>query len=1056
MLKFEFFELKDSHFDEVVEKIKSLYEKDPLNFVFIGPSGFYVKQVADRVAKKLDKTINRDGFRVINQYITEIFRVYNPTSTIIDRDFLKIYIEKEIEDLIEKEKHDEEFSKYVSVLSKSSKATEYILDIFEKKWESSRVEDKETLNYSNIYLNLDNMETDTNFYKLYKRLEESLENILNKKFNDEINIGQNYDSISIYKWFFTNFNDKLGKNVVISGFFDITPITSKVLEKLIDSFENTYIYGWEILKDRSFESLNGFYKFIEDKIKVIERKQVALKDVFNEKKILIYRTSDIVSEVEKISKDIKKKILNGIAPEEIGVVVSDLVTAKMFSDYFNQINVPHRFKDDNPLSQSRIVSILLQPLKTVVRGYEVEDMIAMIESGYCGKVNINIDEFEKYLKKFNLFYSPKSSLKKRKQEWTLTFEREIKELKYSIKDTEESERVKRELEVLTELLKVANKLFRLLEEVDEASKTFNVSTYREFLKTWEEKEILEIKTLKKYENFEAINSEIIALKEFSKLLIKTERTLEKIIKDKKINISKFYRIISDLSEIETFKSSEKYSNTVEIMNLSDSRFVNKSYKYFIDFTENNYPKVSVNPFLTSMNIANESLKISEKIHRRSLFISMIFSKNIIFSTPMSTLDGEPILSSPYEKEFLKLFNINEVKMYEEKKEVIPKDADEIFSELEKDMYYISHNKEFSLSKEINSLKENIKNHKWKTNEVTKLGIISHNKVSTYVDCPFKYYLSYVARIKGDKDFNIFSEGLIKHATMRALFEKYPHYEQMDNLYLNREKLITEVSKIIKEKWENIITEGLEKYLAIKEVEVEKMSEELYESIGELLKEYISIDKKLKLNYSDVLKTEYFEESDIKVGKYKVKAEARVDRIDKTNGNFMYLMDQFEDNLIPGTYAIIDYKNKASFQSEQLFLYYKVLEGSKEFDLKNKDIYLKFQPLDGSGKMGNKFIKIQNDMFIIKKKGSGKQFLALDLKEYDTWFERVLSNIETSNFSPISTKEREIKRFLEEMEKKYGVRKTGEKYYECEYCQYSKLCSILEYLKNFKVKKGWKK
>ncbi|WP_190615227.1 PD-(D/E)XK nuclease family protein [Tepiditoga spiralis] len=1056
MINFDFFELKNTHFDEVAEKVKKLYEKDPLNFLFIGPSGFYVKQVADRVAKKLNKTINRDGFRVINQYITEIFKVYNPTSIIIDRDFLKIYIEKEIEDLIEREKNDVEFSKYVNVLSKSTKSTEYILDIFEKKWEINKIEDKKALTYSNVYLNLENMETNTNFYKLYKKLEESLENILNKKFNDEINIGQNYDSISIYKWFYTNFKDKLGKNIVISGFFDISPVTSKVLEKLVDSFENSHIYAWEMLKDRSFESLKGFYKFMDDKIKVSKRKQILLKDVFKEKNISIYRTSDIVLEVEKISKDIKKKILVGIQPEEIGVVVSDAMTAKMFSDYFDEINVPHRFKDDNPLSQSRIVSILLQPLKTVVRGYEIEDMLAMIESGYCGKININIDEFEKYLKKLNLFYSSKSSLKKRKDEWNSAFEDEINKLKYSIKNTEESERVKRELETLNELLRVSEDLFKLLKEIEESSKNFNVSTYREFLKKWEEEEILEIKTLKKYENFEVINSEIIALKEFSKMLIKTERTLEKIIGDKKINISKFYRIINDLCEIEKFRSSEKYSNTIEIMNLSDSRFVNKKYKYFIDFTENNYPKVSINPFLTSMNIANESLKISEKMHRRSLFISMIFSENIIFSTPISTLDGEPILSSPYEKEFFKYFDIKEVKMYGEKKEVIPKDADEIFSELEKDMYYILQNKDFNLTKEVKNLKENIKNNKWKINEKTKIGTISHNKVSTYVDCPFRYYLSYIAKIRGDKDFNIFSEGLIKHAAMKTLFGEYPYYDHMDNLYLNREKLINELSNIIEEIWKEMITEGLEKYSAIKEVEIEKISEELYESIGEILKDYINMGKKLKLNYSDVLKTEYFEETNIKIGKYKLKAEARIDRIDKTNGNYIYLMDQFEDNLKPEAYSIIDYKNKASFQSEQLFLYYKVLENSKEFDLKNKDVYLKFQPLDGSGKMGDKFIKIQKDMFIIKKKGNSKQFLALDLKEYENWFEKILSNIEESNFDPISIKDREIKRFLEETSEKYGNRKTGEKYYECEYCQYLKLCSMLEYLKNFKVKKGWKK
>lgn len=47
----------------------------------------------------------------------------------------------------------------------------------------------------------------------------------------------------------------------------------------------------------------------------------------------------------------------------------------------------------------------------------------------------------------------------------------------------------------------------------------------------------------------------------------------KIIKGDKNNLDKFYKIISSLTQINTFRVTELYANCVEIMSLEDSRFV---------------------------------------------------------------------------------------------------------------------------------------------------------------------------------------------------------------------------------------------------------------------------------------------------------------------------------------------------------------------------------------------------------------------------------------------------------------------------------------------------
>ena len=249
MKKAYLLDLKSDHFDEVVDFIFPLYAENPLDFLFIAPSGFYAKQVAEKVASKTDKTINRNAFMVINQYVTEMLKFYEPDAIILDRDFLKVYLEHEIMDLIEKEKKDEEFSQYLNVIANSQKSVEYILDIFEKKWEISRVQDEKIVSNSEEYKILnDSIDVNSNLYKLFNKLEKSLEDILSTKFDMSIKYQRNYDPVSVYKWFYEIFPEilknegkrYLGKKVIISGFFDISPVVKKRLRYFLN-FLKKYI-----------------------------------------------------------------------------------------------------------------------------------------------------------------------------------------------------------------------------------------------------------------------------------------------------------------------------------------------------------------------------------------------------------------------------------------------------------------------------------------------------------------------------------------------------------------------------------------------------------------------------------------------------------------------------------------------------------------------------------------------------------------------------------------------------------------------------------------------
>ncbi|MGM0641567.1 MAG: PD-(D/E)XK nuclease family protein [Thermotogota bacterium] len=1071
MKNVKIFPLNQHHFEEVTNLIIPEYEKDPFNFLFIGPSGFYVKQVADLVAKKLGRTINRDAFRVINQYITELLINNEPDSVVLERDFLKVYIKKEIEDLIEKEKKDSEFSSYLKIISKSQKSTDYILDIFEKEWEITRLQNTESLKYSENFEEFHNsFDEDSNLYKLYKNLQGSLEDILNNKFDDSVTTEKNYDPTSVYKWFVENYHiEKKGKKLIISGFFDLTPLTSNVLNKLFDMFETVDFYIFQKLNDRSFFSLNGVYNYLLDNEFEVSTKADKLKEAFDNKVFNIIKMSDNMDEIQKIAGMIKKYLINeDFSPEDIGVVIPDDSYGAIFADYFEEIRVPYRFKQDIPLSDSQIVNILLQPLKTVVRGYEVEDLLAMVETGFGGDSPLTMEQIEGYLRHLNLIYSSgKSSLNARKKEWMKEIEIFEKELKINLNKSDEKERIEKQIDEIDKLKTLFLNLFDILKDVLKNRKSFTVSSYRKLLEKWFKEDILKMKRLEEYldnmyEN-KMIHSEINALKSFESMLLKTEKSLEKMLrKEKNIKIEKFYKIISELTQIETYRNSERYSNTVEIMNLSDSRFVYKKKKFFTGFTEDNYPKISNNPFLNS--ITNESgniMRLAEKGFRRNLIISMIFSDEIIMTNPVATLSGQQILASPYEKEFIKLFNITPEKMYKNRREIIKQNPDEIFSYNEAILYYVLNKIEISdetfkkAKLDIETISKHKENNQWISNEKTYVNYLSHNRTSTYVDCPFKYYLSNIAKVSGEKDFTIFAEGNLKHKIMEKLFTKYPDYSKMKELDLETEKLKQEIKTIAHEVWDDTVYDEISRFEAVKTVEIEKIAEELLTAIQSHLEEYIKIRKNMELNYSQVVKTEEVLQEKLDFIKHKdLNFNTRIDRIDLLNGNYEYRLDEFDDIMSGNAYSIIDYKNKYNIQSEQLFLYYLTLKQNEEWKnkLEKSSIYLKFMPLsETKTKVGDKFIKIQNETVILKKPGNSKQYVNFHISEFYKWMDKLLDHIENSYFVPIAKKERKVRRFIEEMKDIYECRDTGEKYYDCDFCDFRNLCTTLEYLDDFKVK-----
>ncbi|HCF37873.1 MAG TPA: hypothetical protein DER56_02180 [Thermosipho africanus] len=303
-------EPNSNHFDYLAKEIKKYY--NPYSFLFIGPTGHYVRQVSDKFAVLLGKTINKDSFMVINQYVTEKLLKNNMDAVYFDRDFLKAFIAEKVEELLKAhEKNIDSYYDFLRVVSRSKGIIDYILDLFEKAWE---LNNSENIQIPTYYKEIETiLNQDGNLPKLLKELLREIALFFQKTENI-------FDPITTYKWYIENadFFENQKETLVISGFFDLTPLVRKTLQKLFEKSQNVYFYVWQKISDRAFKEIDEVYKFLEENnFQIGEIKPIKLNlKTFTEG----FSFKNPSSEIKNICGKIKRLIINGVKPGDIAVV----------------------------------------------------------------------------------------------------------------------------------------------------------------------------------------------------------------------------------------------------------------------------------------------------------------------------------------------------------------------------------------------------------------------------------------------------------------------------------------------------------------------------------------------------------------------------------------------------------------------------------------------------------------------------------------------------------------------------------------------------------------
>jgi len=912
--------------EKIMEIMKQKHEVDPLSYTFIGPSGYYVREFADKFIERVGNIV-RGNFYAIDQFAVEIFREFEPQMLHVNEEFEKVILSRILEDM-DLDSSVKRSANFVGDL------LEVIRDIKEKGEDYLS-----KLPEADIY---------STVIEAYTRLK------------DEMGKMKLFDSFDAYNYlskldFPTSFR---GKYLFMDGFYDFTPIMKKMLKRIFNSYDEVYL-TCTVDNRKIFSQTSTILDFVEElgeDFNIVKHKLQSenFEKIYSEKiKFLMNIFSDSVNnietkfaeiekypnkhvETENLCKKIKKLIASGkYEPGDVAIVLNDFQGYKtLFTRKMESYGIPYRLEGDLKLSESFVVNLLLLPLEVITKGYPPEMIMSMVDFGYFS--GIDPVEFESIFLRSRVITLPRKRFRARdrKEEILERLEQYQEKIKNQIESSkfeeEFSEDVIEELEdEYQRVEKVKEGVKKIFEDFLEplSSKSIEIERYKNLFSEWVKKLQLE----EKLRTFSQVD-QLIALRNFFLTLNELEVIL-KSIKKKKLNIYDYKKYLSIIISSTTYKPSLDFDNRVELLSLEASRFKTKKLKIYVGFNDGIYPQIHTNLFYSGNNFSEilgaKYYSMKEQQQKLDLFVSISKTTDrVLFTYPIATVEGEPLLPSPfYFDMFPSNYEIKEAKTIDEPNSITELKTQYILSNYPENRFTDIEEK-IELRDIIDDFDKRINEEIYKIKDIAFMKSLvgnkfSYSKLSTFDKCGVKFYFKYILKIpeRFEKrfDFTSFEKGLIYHSTLTKLFQYLAKSDQDLYMYYTNAEF--------KEKLYTILREEIKKYIyydaeVIKKIEFEYFKDHLEKLIEKMVR--TDIHNLKNGEYYDFV-PKYFEISfgiskDYKVeignGDLNIELIGRIDRLDVCE----------EEKLL----FIIDYKTNRSNAKDQLMFYTLALQNLDKF------------------------------------------------------------------------------------------------------------------------------
>jgi hypothetical protein len=761
--------------------MEQAHRENPLSCTFLGPTGEFVKEFSEWFSRRLNSSISRSSFMVIDQFADEVYSQAHPEMLYADKHLLKMFI--------------------VNILGSATKKE---LGPFYPL--------KDSLGLIGFVAEAVMQAKDDGEASLMARLANDQARSIVQFALMELEVGYRanlYDTFDAYvKIDAEEIRDyvasRFSKRLFLDGFTNLSWAQIIFLSKIIPLFQEAFMTLDPICADK-----DGWTKFLEllatESVEVLEVELASSPNVtlplerllrdqgppvkLEGNFIQIACLKDPEAELIQVCRDIKWRVVDdGMLPGEIAVVLNNFSErAREFSRKLEEYGVPVRVSGEEPLSSSIAVQLLILPFRAALAGYPSYLLISMLDHGLglMEAGQFDLDGLEALARGSGLYIGPRrSSLQERRAEWKAKLEGHLEAKKQRLEVLAQDDSVydsdlqakEAEIQLCQKMLDKSGQLFEALQGIEKFREGgIDLELFKKELSFWMEP--LKVRFL---ENGD-LKIEARAIDKFEKLLGKLEVPVN-IVGCKSLTLQGLMADLEILIGSEEYKPSPPLANKVEILPLHSARFRHLSIKYIVDFNDGIFPSRRSNP-LYSMEDSPQGLgyyQIKEREQRHALYSCLCSSSQAVITYLSASREGELMMPSLW----LDSWTIDKTDVLERGnapmssaelmiqfgrgmaqggEPVVPESAQSLMAALK--LYADS---EFSWRIEDKVVVESLVGRS-----------LSYTRLSELHKCPFKFFLRRMLRLEEPSnelyELSSIEKGITYHAALRSLYDWRQEY-----------------------------------------------------------------------------------------------------------------------------------------------------------------------------------------------------------------------------------------------------------------------------------------
>jgi ATP-dependent helicase/DNAse subunit B len=560
----------------------------------LGPSGVFVKEFSEWFSRRLNSSIPRSSFLVIDQFADEVYSHTHRGMLYADKHLLKVFV--------------------ANILGS---ATQKKLGPFYPL--------KDSPGLMSFVAEAVTEAKDDGEAALMARLANDTARSLVQFALREIEVGYGanlFDTFDAYvkidaKEIRDYVASRFGKRLFLDGFINLSWAQLIFLSKIIPLFHESFM-----TLDPAFEDKENWTKFLEllaaqsvevqeEQLTSSQKVALPLERLLRDQGSPVILSGDFIqiaclkdpeAELIRVCRDIKRQIVDdGQKPGDFAIVLNNFSQrAREFSRKLLEYGVPVKVSGEEPLSSSIAVQLLILPFRAALAGYPSHLLISMLDHGLgsADTTKFNLDNLDGLTTGAGLHMGPqRASLEDRRDEWHFKLEDHLAALKQRLEALKQDESVyesdlhlqQSEIQLCQGLMQKSDELFQSLERIEDARESqADLTFYKDELAIW----MVPLKD--SFLNNPELESEAMAIGRFEHILSRLGVIVSTIGK-RELTLAKFMAFMEILLSSEEFRPSPPLANTVEILSLHSARFKHRPLKFIVNFNDEILPARRANP-----------------------------------------------------------------------------------------------------------------------------------------------------------------------------------------------------------------------------------------------------------------------------------------------------------------------------------------------------------------------------------------------------------------------------------------------------------------------------